>query len=103
MACSDGDNGLMTKGYTTLSSLPSFPNVAGVPAVTGWNSTSCGTAWQITDPATGNSIDVAAVDSSSRNFTVSQAAMNELTNGQGAANDTLNVTVQQVDPSTVGL
>lgn len=30
VACSNGPNGLMTKGYSTLGQLPSFPNVGGV-------------------------------------------------------------------------
>ncbi|KAG1825549.1 Cerato-platanin-domain-containing protein [Suillus subaureus] len=38
IACSDGTNGLETKGYTTLESLPTFPNVGGVYTVAGWNS-----------------------------------------------------------------
>lgn len=38
VACSDGANGLETKGYSTLGSLPNFPYVGGAPAVTGWNS-----------------------------------------------------------------
>lgn len=33
--CSDGQNGLYTKGYPTLGSLPSFPRVATVPDVLG--------------------------------------------------------------------
>jgi hypothetical protein len=43
VACSSGTNGLETKGYTTLGSLPTFPNVGGVYTVTGWNSAACGT------------------------------------------------------------
>lgn len=32
VACSDGPNGLMSLGYTTLGQLPTFPNVGGVAA-----------------------------------------------------------------------
>lgn len=35
LACSDGDNGLYTKGYKTLGDLPKFPMVAAVPDVQG--------------------------------------------------------------------
>jgi hypothetical protein len=48
VACSDGPNGLMTRGYSTFGSLPNYPNVAGAPAVTGWNSPGCGTCWVVT-------------------------------------------------------
>ena len=48
VACSDGPNGLETKGYTTFGSLPHFPNIGGAAAVAGWNSPQCGTCWQLT-------------------------------------------------------
>ncbi|CAL1716484.1 unnamed protein product [Somion occarium] len=47
VACSDGSNGLLTKGFTTFGSLPSFPNIGGAPAVGGWNSPACGTCWRL--------------------------------------------------------
>jgi hypothetical protein len=47
VACSDGANGLLTKGFTTFGSLPSFPNIGGAAAVPGWNSTNCGTCWAL--------------------------------------------------------
>ena len=42
VACSDGSNGMLTKGYTTYSSLPSFPNIGAAQAVAGWNCPACG-------------------------------------------------------------
>ncbi len=48
VTCSDGANGLLIKGYTTFGSLPSFPNISAAKAVGGWNSTACGSCWQIT-------------------------------------------------------
>ena|SRR6266550_5656796 len=48
VACSDGPNGLETLGYTTLGSLPSFPNIGAAYAVAGWDSPACGTCWQLT-------------------------------------------------------
>ncbi|KAE9395985.1 hypothetical protein BT96DRAFT_1021631 [Gymnopus androsaceus JB14] len=35
-ACSDEANGLITKGYTTFDSLPSWPNIGAFSAVGGW-------------------------------------------------------------------
>ena len=42
MACSDGSNGLLTKGYNFLGDLPTFPNIGGCSMVTSWNSPNCG-------------------------------------------------------------
>ena len=42
MACSDGSNGLLTKGYNFLGDLPTFPNIGGCSVVTSWNSPNCG-------------------------------------------------------------
>lgn len=33
--CSDGENGLYTKGYHTIGALPSYPRVATVPDILG--------------------------------------------------------------------
>ncbi len=35
VACSDGTNGLITKGFSSFGSLPQFPNVGGAAAVAG--------------------------------------------------------------------
>ena len=48
VACSNGENGLLTKGFTTFDSLPNFPYIGGAPAVAGWNSPNCGTCWALT-------------------------------------------------------
>lgn len=41
LACSDGANGMITKGYSTIGAIPSFPNVGGAPVIPGWNSPNC--------------------------------------------------------------
>jgi hypothetical protein len=48
VSCSDGANGLLTKGFTTFGSLPTFPNIGGAQAVEGYNSSNCGTCWALT-------------------------------------------------------
>ena len=35
LACSDGDNGLHTKGFATLGAVPKFPMVAAAPDIAG--------------------------------------------------------------------
>ncbi|TFK23213.1 snodprot1 [Coprinopsis marcescibilis] len=65
--CSTGSNGLITKGYPTFGSLPSFPRIAGTIMVEGWNSTNCGSCYEIyhepRNGAGGRSIYVTAVNS----------------------------------------
>ena len=48
VSCSDGANGLLTKGFTTFSSLPSYPNIAASQYVGGYNDADCGSCWNIT-------------------------------------------------------
>ncbi|KAG1856381.1 Cerato-platanin [Suillus subalutaceus] len=85
VACSDGTNGLETKGYTTLGSLPTFPNVGGVYTVTGYNSAACGTCYNVTYGTT------------------SQTAMNTLTGNLAVELGRVDVTSTQVDVSVCGL
>ncbi|KAH7890324.1 Cerato-platanin [Phlebopus sp. FC_14] len=96
VACSDGTNGLEWKGYSTLGSLPAFPYVGAVYTVTGWNSAACGTCYAVTYGS--NTINVLAVDASrGGGLTVSEAAMNALTNNEAAALGRISVSVSQVD------
>ncbi|KAI0657028.1 Cerato-platanin [Cubamyces menziesii] len=101
LTCADGPNGLETLGYTTLGSLPSFPNVAGAAAVTSFNSPNCGTCWQLT--YNGKSINVLAVDHAGDGFVLSLEALDTLTNGQGYTLDVIDAEVQQVQRSQCGL
>ncbi|OJA10298.1 hypothetical protein AZE42_05544 [Rhizopogon vesiculosus] len=81
VACSNGANGLVTQGYTTFSSLPSFPFIGGIPGAT-WNSPLCGTCWQLnyTTPTGNNtSVYITVVDLSAT-FNVSPETFNALTN-----------------------
>ena len=48
VSCSNGPNGLLTKGFTTFGSLPNFPNIGGGSVVEGFNSINCGTCWTLT-------------------------------------------------------
>ncbi|KAJ3352625.1 hypothetical protein HDU83_007819 [Entophlyctis luteolus] len=83
LACSDGNNGLMTKlsGATTLQQVPGFPNIAAVGTVAGWNSPNCGACYTVT--YNGVSVTVVAADAAKPGTVVmSVAAMNVLTSGQ---------------------
>ena len=83
VACSDGTNGLNTKGYATLGSLPSFPNVGAAAAVTGWNSDQCGKCFKLYYQ--GKTLYVTAVDAAyGVGFVLSKAALDTLTGGKAA-------------------
>ena len=101
LACSVGENGLLTKGFTTFSSLPHFPNIGGAAAIAGWNSASCGTCWQLT--YNGKSINVLAVDHAGSGFNIALGAMNTLTGGQAKSLGRINASVKQVSASSCGL
>ena len=101
VACSDGPNGLITKGYDTFGSLPHFPNIGGAAAVAGWNSAQCGSCWQLT--YNGKSINVLAIDHTDAGFNIALEALNTLTNNQGTFLGRINATATQVASSVCGL
>ncbi|KAJ3984106.1 Cerato-platanin [Lentinula detonsa] len=106
VACSDGSNGLLTKGYTTFGSLPSNPNIGAFGAIEGYNSANCGTCWQITYSSNGASttLNVLAIDHAGEGLiNVSEEAMNTLTNGNAVAFGAVTVSAVQVDASSCGL
>ncbi|KAJ7284920.1 immunomodulatory protein [Mycena rebaudengoi] len=106
VACSDGPNGLETRGFTTLGSLPHFPLIGAAVAVAGWNSPNCGTCWKLTyTNATGvaKSINVLAVDHAGAGFNIALSAMNTLTNNQAVKLGRVDVQSVQVASSVCGL
>lgn len=100
VACSDGPNGLITKGFTTIGSLPT-KNVGGAQAIPGWNSVECGTCWELTYE--GTSINVLAIDHTLTGFNIAEGAMNLLTNGQAVFLGRVNATATSVAASACGL
>jgi len=106
VACSDGPNGLLTRGFTTFGSLPKFPFIGGAPAVTGYNSPSCGTCWQLTyvnPQGVSKSINVLAIDVATPNYNIALGAMNVLTNGQATFLGRVPVTAVNIASSVCGL
>jgi hypothetical protein len=105
-ACSNGANGLQTAGFTTFSSLPTFPFIGGAGAVTGWNSTGCGTCWKLTFTSgkINSTITVTAVDvAAAGTFNIGEDAMNNLTSGNAVELGRVSVTSQQLAASACGL
>lgn len=106
VACSDGANGLITRGFTTFDSLPHFPHIGAASAVTGFNSPNCGTCWELsfTDSSgVTRTVNIIAIDVAGEGFTISLSAMNELTNGNGVQFGRIDAATRQVAASVCGL
>ncbi|KAJ3491941.1 hypothetical protein NLI96_g357 [Meripilus lineatus] len=97
VACSNGANGLLTKGYKTLGSLKVFPYIGGAAAVKGWNSPKCGSCWEITYGRT--TVTILAVDSAKEGFVLSKAALDKLTAGHAAQYGVVQATAKEVPAS----
>lgn len=102
VACSDGVNGLIPKGYATFGSLPSFPRIGGAPTIPGWNSPVCGTCYRLTYAAANKSIYMIGIDAAPGGFNIATQAMNTLTNGQAVALGRVPVTYAVVDRTLCG-
>lgn len=100
LACSDGVNGLYTKGHLKLSDLPRFPRVAAAETVTGWNSPKCGACYNLTWE--GVSVSVVVVDHTDSGFVLSLAALDTLAGGQGAGLGRVNITWEEAIPANCG-
>ncbi|PSR79033.1 hypothetical protein PHLCEN_2v7220 [Hermanssonia centrifuga] len=105
VACSNGVNGLITKGmfpcrYTDFSSLPNFPFIGGVQGVS-WNSTLCGSCWELT--YNGTTIDVLAVDYAAAGFNIALEALDQLTYDQAVALGHVDAEFEQVSGTKCGL
>ena len=101
VSCSNGKNGLLTKGFNTFGDLPTFPNIGGAQAVAGWDSPNCGTCWQLTYK--GKSINVLAVDHAGEGFNIAQKALDKLTNNQAVDLGFIQADAKQVPKSHCGL
>ncbi|MEV0323070.1 hypothetical protein ACIBKX_33900 [Streptomyces sp. NPDC050658] len=92
LACSDGSNGFITRGYETLGEVESFPNVVAIDEIAGWNSSYCGATVRISYG--GRTITAVAVDHADNGALLSKAAMNTLTNGRADELGTVKATVE---------
>ncbi|KAM5439814.1 hypothetical protein MferCBS31731_004224 [Microsporum ferrugineum] len=101
VACSDGINGLITKGFTTAGSLPNFPNIGGSFAVEGYNSANCGKCFKVTWPVLNKSIFVTSIDRAT-GFNIAKAGMDALTNNQAEHLGRIDVTFEEASPASCG-
>ena len=101
VACSNGDNGLLTKGFTDFQSLPPFPYIGGAAAVEHWDSESCGSCWKLQycdkPPVYVIAVDNAAI------IQLGQPAFDQFAGEEGAKRGSVNATAVEVDPSFCGL
>ncbi|KAG0129571.1 Cerato-platanin [Tuber indicum] len=107
VACSDGANGLYTKGYHTLGSVPGFPNLGGSGTIPGWNSPNCGACYELRytppAPAAPKVINIVGVDvAAPGTFVLSRTALDTLTGGQAVPLGRVNVTWRPVAASVCG-
>lgn len=97
VACSNGQNGLVTKGYKTLGDLKNFPFIGGSQYVEGWNSANCGACYRLNSDY--GDIYILAVDHAAEGFVLSKAAMDKLTNGQAANLGYMEAAIYSADAS----
>ena len=100
VACSTGKNGLYTKGYPTFGSLPTFPFIGGSVFVDGYNSTECGSGWEMTYGD--NTIFLTAMDSVSQGFNIAKEAMEALGGEAAVQAGVVNITVGAARPQDCG-
>ena len=104
VACSDGPNGMLTRGFTTFDSLPTFPFIGGGFTVKNWGSAECGSCWKLTYATTGGIIYATAIDTVFSGFDLSVEAVEALL--LGALPDSfseIDVEAVEVDPTYCGL
>ncbi|PGH34215.1 hypothetical protein GX50_02989 [[Emmonsia] crescens] len=102
-ACSDGSNGLVTKGFSVAGNLPIFPRVGAAFSVEKWNSPNCGKCYKLKFEETGVEIPVIAIDHAGNGFNLAKAAMDELTGGRAAELGRVDMTVTEAAPGDCGL
>ncbi|KAH9971230.1 Cerato-platanin [Lactifluus volemus] len=100
VACSNGVNGLASR-FPTFGSVPSFPFIGGAFDVV-FNSTNCGGCWSLTNPTTGTTINLVAIDTAGAGFNIAKEAFEVLTNGQIGAG-AIDVVAHKVSPSVCEL
>lgn len=101
VACSDGINGLSTKGFPTLGALPRFPLIAASSQIAGWNSPNCGKCYAVTYGPT--TVFVIAVDRAVDGIVMSKGAMDALTGGQAAMLGRVQATWVEAAAGSCGL
>jgi len=99
VACSNGDFGLESQ-FPTFGEVPSFPFIGGAFDIV-WNSTNCGSCWNVTNPSTGVSIQMTAIDTSGVGFNLAEEAFANLTNSDTSVG-VIDVTATKISTTPCG-
>ena len=105
VACSDGKNGLLTKGYKTFGDIPSFPHICAASSVEGYNSASCGSCWALTytkSDKTTKTIYFTAIDHASDGFNTAGVGLQHLGGQQAVEAGHIEVTSKRVPGAYCG-
>jgi len=100
VACSNVPNGLASR-FPTFGDIPNFPFIGGAFDVA-WNSPNCGGCWNITNPTTGVSIQITAIDTATGGFNIAQEAFEQLNGGQ-IGQGVVDVVANKIAASVCGL
>ena len=109
VACANGEHGLLTHGYTTFGSLPTFPYIGGAPQIQPWDSRYCGTCWELTYTdrhGVSASLNFTAINTGGhdpRHFIISFEGMDFLTNGHARRLDGVPIAGALLPRSSCGL
>ncbi|KAF8577418.1 hypothetical protein K439DRAFT_1664238 [Ramaria rubella] len=95
VACSN-----LVNEFPTFGNLPSFPNIGGSQAVSGFGSAACGSCWALT--FNGTTINVTAIDHAAAGFNIAETAFSTLTGGNTDVGR-INAQVTQIAASNCGL
>ncbi|KAF8129286.1 Cerato-platanin [Boletus edulis] len=108
VTCSHGEHGLLTHGYTTFDSLPSYPHIGAAPQISETDLNSCGTCWEIryTDSyGTSTSVNFTAIDAGKHGpdtFSISLKGMEHLTQMDGEVGS-VTITANKIPHKWCGL
>ncbi|KAG6375801.1 Cerato-platanin [Boletus reticuloceps] len=109
VTCSHGEHGLLTHGYTTFDSLPSYPYIGAAPQISGTDSKYCGSCWEITHTdsyGASTSVNFTAVDAGedgSDDFSISLEGMDYLTHGLAREIGLVSIIVTRKSPKACHL
>ncbi|KAF3390732.1 Heat-stable 19 kDa antigen [Talaromyces pinophilus] len=99
VTCSNGENGLVTKGYGTIGDLPT-QDVAGSLTIKGWNDANCGACYSLSYK--NETVYVVAIDAAVGEFNVAQKVLDKLTHGHAQEFGSVTVDYEEVDGSKCG-
>ena len=99
VACSNGDNGLISKGFTTFGSLPTRA-IGGSQFIAGWNSDQCGSCWKLTYK--GKSVHLLAVDTAGVGFNIAKGTFDYLADASAQQAGSFEAAIESLPASGCG-